>query len=335
MKRLFQLIAAIIFFVFIFLITVVSVKTIEVDKGKKLAEQEYKKIPYNAFENFGSVTNLSITPIIDYMAAEPGLKTEIGVSYVIRADDTVILMDLGLNQHGEHPSPLLQNMEKLGFKINDINILYISHLHPNHIGGLTEMGKQTFSLTRGKLDMSKVNAYTPVEMNNSELTPVGKIITKQNPFILKPGIGSIGAIPRYLYIMGKVYEQSLAVNVRGKGIVLIIGGGCQGIDKILERTRTLFKEPIYAIIGGLNYPVHGGRSMAGPFDIQYIVGADAPPWRGLKEADVLSAIELIKKTNAEIIAVSPHNSSDWALGRFREHLGKRVIDLKVGMEIKI
>lgn len=55
----------------------------------------------------------------------------------------------------------------------------------------------------------------------------------------------------------------------------------------------------------------------------------------MNEADVLSAIELIKKTNAEIVALSPHDSSDWALGQFKEHLGKRAIDLKVGMEIKI
>jgi 7,8-dihydropterin-6-yl-methyl-4-(beta-D-ribofuranosyl)aminobenzene 5'-phosphate synthase len=134
---------------------------------------------------------------------------------------------------------------------------------------------------------------------------------------------------------GKVYEQSLAINVSGKGIVLIVGCGHQGIDKILERTRALFKEPIYAIIGGLHYPVHGGRIMMGPVNFQYIIGTDAPPWRGLNESDVLSAIGLIKNTNAKIIALSPHDSSDWTLGKFKEHLGKRAVDLKVGREIKI
>lgn len=72
-----------------------------------------------------------------------------------------------------------------------------------------------------------------------------------------------------------------------------------------------------------------------PVDVQYIVGTDAPPWKGLNESDVLSAIELIKNTNAEIIALSPHDSSDWALGKSKEQLGKRAVELKVGMEIKI
>jgi 7,8-dihydropterin-6-yl-methyl-4-(beta-D-ribofuranosyl)aminobenzene 5'-phosphate synthase len=335
MKLFFKILAGILLFIIICLGVFIIVKTIDVNKGKVLAEQEYQNKRCNLFENFGLVKTLSITPLIDYVAAEPGLKTEAGVSYLIRAGDTVILMDVGLNQNSAHPSPLLQNMEKLGVKINDVDILYFSHPHMDHVGGMNEQKKQTFSLTRGKLDMSKITVYSPMEMKQSEMTPVGKIIVNQEPFILKPGIGSIGAIPRHLFMLGKVYEQSLAINVSGKGIVLIVGCGHQGIDKILERTRALFKEPIYAIIGGLHYPVHGGRMMMGPVDVQYIVGTDAPPWKGLNESDVLSAIEMIKNTNAEIIALSPHDSSDWVLGKFKEQLGKRAVELKVGMEIKI
>jgi 7,8-dihydropterin-6-yl-methyl-4-(beta-D-ribofuranosyl)aminobenzene 5'-phosphate synthase len=335
MKIFLKIIAGIFLLIIICLTAFVIIKTVDVNKGKTLAEQEYKNTRYNAFKNFGSVKNLSITPLIDYVAVEPGLKTEAGVSYLIRADNTVILLDVGFNQYGTHPSPLLQNMERLGVKIKDIDILFFSHLHPDHVGGLTEMRKQTFSLTRGSLDLPKITAYAPEEMKQSAMTPVGKIVMNQDPFILKPGIGSIGAIPRHLFIMGKVYEQSLAINVQGKGIVLIVGCGHQSIDKILERTRALFQEPIYAIIGGLHYPVHGGRAKLGPVDMQYIVGTDAPPWKGLNEADVFSAIELIKKTNAEIVALSPHDSSDWVLNQFRVHLGKRARDLKVGMEIKI
>jgi 7,8-dihydropterin-6-yl-methyl-4-(beta-D-ribofuranosyl)aminobenzene 5'-phosphate synthase len=335
MKTFLKIIGGIFLVIVIALAGFIIIKTNDVDKGKVLAEQEYKNARVKAFENFGSVKNLSILPIIDYFAAEPGLKTEAGVSYLIKADNTTILLDVGFNQDGAHPSPLLQNMEKLGLKLKDIDLLFISHLHPDHVGGLSESRKQTFSLTQGKLDLSGITAYVPEEMKQSIMTPVGKIIKNSDPFILKPGIGSIGAIPRHLFIMGKGYEQSLAVNVEGKGIVLIIGCGHQGIDKILERTRTLFKEPIYAIIGGLHYPVPGGRSKIGPVDFQYIVATDAPPWRGLNESDVLAGIERIKESKAEIVALSPHDSSDWALGKFKEQLGKRSVELKVGREIKI
>ncbi len=335
MKTGLKIFSAILLIIFIGFSAFILIKVIDVKKGKPLAELEYKNTPCKTFELVGSVENLTILPVIDYFAEGPDLKTEPGVSYIIRADKTVILMDVGYNQHGDNPSPLLQNMDKLGLKIKDIDILYISHLHSDHVGGMTEMRKQTFNLTHGKLELSEVTAYTPVVMKQSEMTPVREIIMNKAPFILRPGICSIGAIPRHLFVAGKVYEQSLAINVKGKGIVLIIGCGHQGIDKILERTRALFKEPIYAIIGGLHFPVHGGRSMIGPVDVQYIVGSDAPPWRGLNESDVLSAIDLIKKSNAAIVALSPHDSSDWALGQFKERLGKRAVELKVGREIKI
>lgn len=48
--------------------------------------------------------------------------------------------------------------------------------------------------------------------------------------------------------MGYVLEQSLAVNVEGKGIVLIIGYGHQTIEKIIERAQELFDEPIYCTV---------------------------------------------------------------------------------------
>jgi len=70
-------------------------------------------------------------------------------------------------------------------------------------------------------------------------------------------------------------------------------------------------------------------------DIQYIVGSDAPPWNGLSESDVFSAIELIKISNAAIVDLSPHDSSAWALRQFSERLGKRAVELKVGRKIKI
>ncbi len=335
MKTFLKIIGGILLVIVIALAGFIIIKTNDVDKGKVLAEQEYRNTRVKAFENFGSVKNLSILPVIDYFAAEPGLKTESGVSYLIKADNTTILLDVGYNQDGAHPSPLLQNMEKLGLKLNDIDLLFISHLHLDHVGGATEAKQHTFSLSQGKLDLSKITAYTPEDMKQSAMTPVGKIIKNSDPFILKPGIGSIGAIPRHLFAAGKMYEQSLAINVEGKGIVLIVGCGHQGIEKILERTRRLFKEPIYAIIGGLHYPVHGGRIMMGPVDVQYLVATDAPPWRGLNESDVLAGIERIKESKAEIVALSPHDSSDWALGKFKEQLGKRSVELKVGKEIKI
>ena len=117
--------------------------------------------------------------------------------------------------------------------------------------------------------------------------------------------------------------------------MLIIGCGHQSVERIIERTRMLFDEPIYAIIGGLHYPVHGGRTYWGPLNIQYIVGKDAPFWRGLDEASVSAAVEAIRKVNPSIVSLSPHDSSDWSLAEFKKAFKEKYVDLAAGKEIKI
>jgi len=51
------------------------------------------------------------------------------------------------------------------------------------------------------------------------------------------GIASIGVIPRALFLLGYTLENSLAFNLAGKGIVLVIGCGHQTIELILERVQ--------------------------------------------------------------------------------------------------
>lgn len=66
MKIFLKINAGIFLFIIICLAAFVIIKTIDVNKGKVLAEQEYKNTQCNAFDNFGSVKNLSISPIIDW-----------------------------------------------------------------------------------------------------------------------------------------------------------------------------------------------------------------------------------------------------------------------------
>ncbi len=310
-------------------------KTKQLEAGKTQAMQELAGMKVARLSPFGSVKSLSILPMVDFVADSPDLKTEAGVSYLIRADGTTILMDTGLNAKKEHPSPLLHNMEKLGVSEKEIDMIFFSHLHPDHVGGMKNQKDKTFSLSQGPVDLGKIPVYAPAPVNASSFNsgPETKVI--REPAVLKPGIASIGVIPRFLFLMGYTQENALAVNVEGKGIVLIIGCGHQTIERIIERTQALFDEPIHAIIGGLHFPVRGGRIMIGPVNIQRVVGSDRPPWRGLNEKDVEAAIAAIKKASPKIVALSPHDSCDWSMDQFRQAFGDAYMDLKVGREIRI
>lgn len=313
----------------LFLKTLLKLK---ITKQKVVREITSKNLLIEKIKKPGLVKNLSIMPLIDYYADDNKLKTEAGVSYYIKADGIDILLDVGANELKEHPSALLSNMKILGKSFDDLNFIFLSHQHLDHVGGMKDQKKGTFTVSAGRVELPEIPVYSPTGIRPSALNPgpIPSLIT--DPLLIKDGIVSIGAIPRALYLVGYTLENSLAFNLEGKGIVLVIGCGHQTIEKIIERTILLFDEPIYGIIGGLHLPVGGGRLKIGPVDIQPIVGVDRPPWNAISKNDAENAISAIKKVNPSFIALSPHDSSDWTLQRFKEEFGDKCHDLKVGRE---
>lgn len=254
---------------------------------------------------------------------------------MIKAGGSTILFDVGLNKKKEHPSPLLKNLKRAGVSLEDIDKIFISHIHSDHIGGFAEQRKRVFSISAGRVELRSIPVYSPGEISPSDLNPGPYVKVIKEPEIIEKGIASIGIYPRSLFLIGYTSEQTLAVNVKGKGVVLIIGCGHQTIEEIIKRTQLIFDEPIYGIIGGLHFPVYGGRVMAGPFNMQNIVGVDKKPFRGITESDVDSSIEFIKRINPQIVSLSPHDSSDWTIKKFKEAFGDKYIELLVGKEIRI
>ena len=92
-----------------------------------------------------STRRVSILPLINWHAL-PGLEAEMGVSYLVRTDRNTILFDLGQNVWGESPSPLQRNMQALGVRLEDIDAIFLSHLHFDHVGGRRWATRATFSL---------------------------------------------------------------------------------------------------------------------------------------------------------------------------------------------
>ncbi|TRZ88551.1 MBL fold metallo-hydrolase [bacterium] len=324
-----------VFGVLMVILAVFAVTVVQVERGRDRVQDEIKSKYFPKLSPIDSVKTLSILPLVDYYGEEKDIRTEPGVSYLIKADDTVILMDTGYNEKKEHPSPLIANMKKLGVSLEDIGMIFITHLHPDHLGGNDEYSDHTFSLSRGTVELKPITVYAPAVVSPSKWNPGPKVEVIKEPRVLKPGIASIGVIPRHLFLMGYTEEQSLAINVQGKGVVLIIGCGHQTIERIVERANMIFREPIYAVIGGLHFPVNGGRIFMGGVNMQWLVGSDTPPWKGLGEGDVQKGIEALKAVNPSIVSLSPHDSSDWSLEQFRNAFGNKYVELKAGREITL
>jgi 7,8-dihydropterin-6-yl-methyl-4-(beta-D-ribofuranosyl)aminobenzene 5'-phosphate synthase len=270
------------------------------------------------------VEELTIMPLVDARTADDELAGEAGVSYLVKADDTRLLFDLGLNAQKETPSPLQRNAAALNVNLDTVDAVVISHGHQDHVGGLMAQVAHSFVLPSDQLEQRRVPAYVPKSMEH----PTAELHVVESPQIIAPGVATTGPISRALFVLGLTPEQALAVNLAGKGIVLIVGCGHQGVRRIVERAEMLFDEPLYGMVGGLHYPITDLR-------FQRIMGADRPPWKLMKKDDVLELIQYLKEKGLKRVVLSPHDSCDWALNAFEETWGSDFGVVTVGKEIRL
>jgi 7,8-dihydropterin-6-yl-methyl-4-(beta-D-ribofuranosyl)aminobenzene 5'-phosphate synthase len=127
----------------------------------------------------------------------------------------------------------------------------------------------------------------------------------------------------------------VAVNVAGRGVVLIVGCGNQTLPKIVERAEALFGEPIYGIVGGLHYPVTDSRARVMGIGIQKYMGTCRFPWKPMTMAVVRENIAFLKERNPGVAAISAHDSCDASIAGFREAFQDAFREIKVGQRIVI
>ncbi len=299
--------------------------------GKRKAELQWQRASIQKIGGFGATKSLEILPLIDWYSNTKYLKGEAGISYLIKTDKNSILFDVGFNAKQSNPSPLLHNMKQLGIAIDDFDIIVISHNHLDHVGGMKWQRKKSFSLTNHQIDLKKKSIYTPIPISYPGLNP----ICTENPTVIANGVATIGTIPNHDFFLGWIAEQALAVNVEGKGIVLIVGCGHQTLPKIVERAETLFEEPIYGIIGGLHYPVTDSRIRIMGIKIQKYVGICRLPWRPITMNVVQANIDFLKKRNPGVVGLSAHDSCDSSITAFRNAFPSTYKEIKVGERIAI
>lgn len=277
------------------------------------------------------VKTLEVLPLIDWYAARSDLETESGVSYLIQADDTTILFDLGLNRKGEQEPPLLRNMARLGVNPAEIDFVVLSHPHGDHISGFkNQFARQAIvQQEHDPLAGKPFYATVPLKLTN------GESILVQASRILAPGVATTGPLPRALFVLGYVQEQALAINVQGKGLVLLVGCGHPGIEALIERAEQLFTLPVYGVIGGLHFPITDDRARVGPFRMQQLLGSPTLPWRPIGKDAVDRTLAYLKEKGIHFIALSAHDTCDWSLHTFEEAFGHEYHPLKVGERLSI
>ncbi|MBL7075516.1 MBL fold metallo-hydrolase [candidate division KSB1 bacterium] len=252
--------------------------------GERNPKDHYKKANM-------SLENLTIIIIYDNNPYDSSLRTAWGFSCLIRFGGKNILFDTG----GDSPT-LLYNMEQLKIKPKEIDAVVLSHIHGDHVGGLSGFLKRN----------SGVTVYLP----------------KSFPLSFKDEVRSFGAKVEEVHKSGELFdnvystgelgvwikEQSLILKTP-KGPVIITGCAHPGVVKIVNKSKRL--------VGGNPVLVMGGFHLG-----------------GTSEGEIRRIIADFKKLG--VLQAGPsHCSGDRARQLFREAYRENFLELGVGRTITI
>lgn len=178
---------------------------------------------------------MDITILFDNYLYKEGLQTGWGFSCLIEGLEKIILFDTGSDTRVDG-NILLSNMEKLGIEPKNIDIIFLSHEHYDHIGGLDVL------LTKNP----DSTIYFPVSFSSGfkEKYSAKGITISESTEVCKD-THSTGEFGTWMK------EQSLVLKTT-KGLVVITGCAHPGIVKTIEKVKELFKEEINLVMGGFH-----------------------------------------------------------------------------------
>ena len=265
---------------------------------------------------------LDLTVLVEWKTKE-GFVGDAGVSYLFKTNLGSMLYDVGF---GPTRPALTHNAAKLGFNLDQVEALTISHLHGDHMGGMSAQRSRQVTVP----DELMSTELKPCFLPDRAETKGFKAKLVERPQLLTAGIASTGPLARSLFIFGFTEEQALLARVKGKGLVVFTGCGHPTIEIVLEMVGRLSDEPLYAVGGGLHFPVTGGRGNRAGIQFQTIMGTGKPPWQRITDEELSRTITAINRAGPKRVYLSGHDTCDHALDRMTRELNAETEVLKAG-----
>jgi 7,8-dihydropterin-6-yl-methyl-4-(beta-D-ribofuranosyl)aminobenzene 5'-phosphate synthase len=187
---------------------------------------------------------LTITIVYDNNEYDERLKTAWGFSCLVERGNITLLFDTGGDA-----ATLFSNMETLGLDPAEIDIVVLSHIHGDHVGGL-----------EGVLAVNEdTTVYLPGSFPASfkeQVKPHAYVVEVHEPMEIAEGIYTTGELGT------GIIEQSL-VLVTGQGLVVITGCAHPGVVNIVARAKEITGEEVYLVMGGFHLSSASGALIEG------------------------------------------------------------------------
>jgi len=225
--------------------------------------------------------------IFDNYKANEKLESFWGFSCVINDN---FLFDTGSNGR-----VLLRNMTKMGFDIEKLEYLFISHPHWDHIGGIDSIVDINKSLT-----LFLPNSLSKLYIRDLKTLSREVKIINEYPTKLFGNFYSTG-------VMESIGEQSLIIDEDEFSIV-ITGCAHPGIENIVKRAIDMLGKRVLYVIGGF-----------------HLMRSD--------EEEIIEVVKALKNLGVEYVTPT-HCSGDLAIEIFKAEYGENYIPGGVGRIIE-
>ncbi len=268
------------------------------------------------------LTHFALSVLVEHKA-EQGFLHSPGVSYLINTDQGALLFDVG---YGPENSVLASNAKHMHFTMDQVDGVVISHLHPDHMGGVKAARENQVILPQELEPPAGMTCFLPAKSRANGF----KVKLVEAPGMLSAGVASTGPLARSLFLMGWTEEQAIVARIKDKGLVIFTGCGHPTIETIIRMVRKLSDEPIYAVGGGLHFPVTDSPFQKAGVKVQMILGTGKPPWQKITVEDLEQTIAFLNEVKPKHVFLSAHDTCDYSIDRFKNDLSAETTVLRAG-----
>lgn len=265
--------------------------------------------PDRSYADMGQEKRDSADPVVftilyNNTSADDSIFADHGFSCLVESNGHSCLFDAG-----RIPDKFMTNVSQLGVNCSRINILFISHIHGDHMGGIFDV---LAKCDQPALYLPFSYPQTPDEPHTdksdsdflallNQLKPFSsEIFREKESFKIGDSFYSTGMME------DQTYEQALIVST-SRGLIIITGCAHPGILNIVKRAKELMKQDVHFVMGGF-----------------HLVSTDSAQVQTI-------ARELRKLTKY----VGPcHCTGDVAQGIFKDVFKEDYIDIRAGSKLR-